>query len=61
MSAAPLLKDVDTSYHTIQFDGSFLHENAFRKPAGEEVDAAWSSLGVHCKGYHTILSFSMNV
>ena len=26
-----------------------MKENSFRKEAGPEVDAAWASLGVHCK------------
>jgi hypothetical protein len=46
---APILKEVDTSIHTVQFNGSLLKENIFRQDAGPEVDAAWASLGVHCK------------
>jgi hypothetical protein len=46
---SPLLKEVDTSLHTVIFNGSLLKENSFRKEAGEEVDAAWEAIGVGCK------------
>lgn len=48
------MKDVEANYKTVRFNGSFLHENSFRKVAGEEVDAAWASLGVHCKPAATL-------
>lgn len=44
---APILKEVDTSLHTVRFNGSFMKENEFRQGAGPEVDAAWNSLGVN--------------
>ena len=44
---APILKEVDTTLHAVQFNGSLLKENVFRQEAGPEVDAAWASLGVH--------------
>ncbi|PQE10985.1 tat pathway signal sequence protein [Rutstroemia sp. NJR-2017a BVV2] len=44
---SPILKDVDTSYQPVLFNGSFMKENAFRLKAGPEVDTAWASLGVH--------------
>ncbi|PMD64200.1 uncharacterized protein K444DRAFT_660561 [Hyaloscypha bicolor E] len=44
---SPIQKEVDNSYHIVKYNGSFLHENLFRKPAGPEVDAAWDSLGVN--------------
>lgn len=47
--AAPVVKNVRPNWHTQQFNGTFLHENAYRQPAGEEVDAAWAALGVNCK------------
>lgn len=53
MKIAPILNDIDTSYQPVMFNGSFMKENAFRLKAGPEVDAAWGSLGVHCK-YHCI-------
>jgi hypothetical protein len=46
---APILKDVDNSYHTVRFNGSLLKENVFRQEAGPEVDAAWASIGVNCQ------------
>jgi hypothetical protein len=49
---APILKEVDTSLHTVYFNGSFMKENAFRLNAGPEVDAAWESLGIDCKLSH---------
>ncbi len=45
---APILKDVDNSYHSVRFNGSFMKENVFRQIAGPEVDAAWESVGVNC-------------
>ena len=49
LCTAPVLKEVDTSLHTVVFNGSFMHENVFRQDAGPEVDAAWNSLGVGCE------------
>jgi hypothetical protein len=46
---ASILKEVDTTVHTVQFNGSLLKENVFRQEAGPEVDAAWASLGVNCE------------
>jgi hypothetical protein len=40
---------VDNSYHTVQFEGSFLHENIYRQTGSPEVDAAWEALGINCK------------
>lgn len=31
-----------------------MKENAFRLPAGPEVDAAWETLGVNCKIFSDI-------
>jgi hypothetical protein len=45
---APILKEVDNSYHAVRFNGSLLKENIFRQEAGPEVDAAWASIGVNC-------------
>jgi hypothetical protein len=44
---APVVRDVQPNWHTQLFNGSFLHQNAFRQPAGPEVDAAWDALGVN--------------
>jgi hypothetical protein len=46
---APILNEVDTSIHSIRFDGTFMKENEFRKEASPEVDAAWKALGSDCK------------
>jgi len=46
---APVLKEVDTSLHTVTFNGSLLKTNAYRQDAGPEVDAAWDALGVGCE------------
>ncbi|TVY67479.1 Oxidase ustYa [Lachnellula suecica] len=48
---SPILKEVDTSMHMVQFNGSFMKENAFRQGAGPEVDAAWDSIGVNCTSF----------
>jgi len=49
---SPILKEVDISLHTVTFNGSLLKENSFRKQGGDEVDAAWESIGVGCKSTH---------
>jgi len=43
---SPVTKDAPMTYSNVQFNGSFMHENIFRRPASPEVDAAWSSLGI---------------
>lgn len=43
------MDDVDMNFHTVQFNGTFIHENIYRQNASEEVDAAWEALGVGCK------------
>ncbi|KAI6712442.1 hypothetical protein JHW43_005069 [Diplocarpon mali] len=47
---SPILSEVDRSYHTVRFNGSFMKENVFRQGAGPEVDAAWESLGINYRG-----------
>lgn len=32
-----------------RFNGTFLKENIYRRPASIEVDAAWEALGVNCE------------
>jgi hypothetical protein len=46
---SPVVSEVKPGWHDQQFNGSFLHLNEFRQPAGPEVDAAWNGLGVNCK------------
>lgn len=46
---APVVNEVKPSWHTVQFNGSFLHENIYRQSAGPEVDAAWEALGTDCE------------
>lgn len=46
---APVVNEVEPNWQTIQYNGTFLHENVYRQAAGSEVDAAWSALGVDCK------------
>jgi hypothetical protein len=46
---APVVRDVRPGWHDQVFNGSFLHENEYRQPAGPEVDAAWAALGVDCE------------
>ncbi len=46
---APLLDEVDSSFHSIVYNGSFMNANIFRQDAGPNVDAAWQSLGVDCR------------
>ncbi|KAF2033484.1 hypothetical protein EK21DRAFT_58412 [Setomelanomma holmii] len=44
---APVVKDVRPGWHDKTFNGSFLHENMYRGPAGPDVDTAWEALGVN--------------
>lgn len=44
-----MVKEVKPNWHTVRFNGSFLHENIYRQSAGPEVDAAWEALGVDCE------------
>ncbi|KAL5358083.1 hypothetical protein BJX96DRAFT_182665 [Aspergillus floccosus] len=43
---APLMRDMDVTYHVEQFNGEFLTENIYRQNASQEVDDAWEALGV---------------
>ncbi|KAF2129162.1 hypothetical protein P153DRAFT_341721 [Dothidotthia symphoricarpi CBS 119687] len=43
---SPIVRDVPPGWHTQRFNGTFLHENAYRGAAGPGVDAAWGALGV---------------
>ncbi|KAL6173035.1 hypothetical protein ACJQWK_02168 [Exserohilum turcicum] len=44
---SPVVRDVKPNWHTQLFNGSFLHQNIYRQPAGPEVDAAWDALGIN--------------
>ncbi|PNH38428.1 hypothetical protein VD0004_g8398 [Verticillium dahliae] len=43
---SPVLRDIDVTYSTKYFNGSFLKENIYRQKGSPEVDAAWEALGV---------------
>ncbi|KAL9945488.1 hypothetical protein D7B24_003272 [Verticillium nonalfalfae] len=43
---SPVLRDIDVTYSTKHFNGSFLKENIYRQKGSPEVDAAWEALGV---------------
>lgn len=45
----PVQKDVDITYHTETFNGSFLNLTPWRGKAGPETDEAWDSLGIDCE------------
>ncbi|KAF3479414.1 uncharacterized protein GIQ15_06390 [Arthroderma uncinatum] len=48
MHVAPLASnDIDISYETVPFNGSFYGDSVYRKFVGPEVDQAWDDLGVH--------------
>ncbi|EPE27422.1 hypothetical protein GLAREA_04213 [Glarea lozoyensis ATCC 20868] len=47
---SPVTQDTQISYHLTRFNGSFMHENIYRKPASPEVDEAWQALGVDYRG-----------
>jgi hypothetical protein len=42
------MPDVEIKYAKVNFSGSLLKENDYRKDGGTEVDAAWEALGVDC-------------
>jgi len=44
---SPLLEDIEISYETIRFNGTFLDENVYRRSGSPEVDAAWEALGAN--------------
>lgn len=46
---SPITRDLEITYHTQHFNGSFMHENVYRKSASPEVDAAWEALGINCE------------
>ncbi|TAQ83165.1 hypothetical protein B7494_g8511 [Chlorociboria aeruginascens] len=43
---SPVLNEVDQEYSTTYFNGSFMQEMIYRRPASPEVDAAWQALGI---------------
>ncbi|ODH42645.1 hypothetical protein ACO22_01170 [Paracoccidioides brasiliensis] len=45
--SSPLLKDIDISYETVHFNGSFTKKTIYRQRPSPEVDQAWYDLGVH--------------
>lgn len=46
---APVLEGVGLKYGEVLYNGSFFHEQIYRKDASPEVDAAWKALGADCK------------
>ncbi|OBT95655.1 hypothetical protein VE01_05884 [Pseudogymnoascus verrucosus] len=49
---SPLVKErIGLHYNLQRFNGSFMKLNAFRQPAGPEVDAAWGSLGTDYRAF----------
>jgi len=44
---SPMLEDIEIKYDWVQFEGSLMHENIYRKNASPEVDEAWQALGVN--------------
>ncbi|KLU84983.1 hypothetical protein MAPG_04017 [Magnaporthiopsis poae ATCC 64411] len=42
---SPILSEVGVKYADISFNGSFMRQNIYRRPASPEVDAAWEALG----------------
>ncbi|KFY37250.1 hypothetical protein V494_04831 [Pseudogymnoascus sp. VKM F-4513 (FW-928)] len=49
---SPATKEGIGLHYSLQhFNGSFLKLNAFRQPAGPEVDAAWDSLGTDYRAF----------
>jgi len=47
---APITQAIDITYKEIKFDGRFVKNNVYRKPAPDpNVDKAWTDLGVGCQ------------
>jgi hypothetical protein len=44
---SPILNEIDVSYKSISYNGSFFHKTVYREEASPEVDAAWEALGVN--------------
>jgi hypothetical protein len=44
-----VLKGVGLKYGEVLYNGSFFHEQIYRKEASPEVDAAWKALGADCE------------
>ncbi|EJT76182.1 hypothetical protein GGTG_06104 [Gaeumannomyces tritici R3-111a-1] len=42
---SPILGEVGIKYTDVSFNGSFMRQNIYRRPASPEVDAAWEALG----------------
>jgi len=47
-ATAPVLKGVGINYGEVLYNGSFFHEQIYRKDPSPEVDAAWKALGADC-------------
>ena len=47
-SPSPITRDLDITYHTQLFNGSFMEENIYRQKGSPEVDEAWKALGIDC-------------
>jgi len=45
-SYSQLVNELDISYSTVSYNGSFFHETIYRGDASPEVDDAWEALGV---------------
>ncbi|KAF2102912.1 hypothetical protein NA57DRAFT_17127, partial [Rhizodiscina lignyota] len=43
---SPIFRDVDITYNSVEFNGSFAKETIYRRTPSPEVDAAWAALGV---------------
>jgi hypothetical protein len=41
-----VVNEVDITYSTVQYNGSFFHQTVYRGDASPEVDEAWAALGV---------------
>ncbi|KAL8376467.1 hypothetical protein RB595_007522 [Gaeumannomyces hyphopodioides] len=42
---SPILDEVGVKYTDTSFNGSFMQQNIYRRPASPEVDVAWEALG----------------
>jgi hypothetical protein len=49
---APVIKHVGVKFKEIPYNGSFFHEQIYRKDPSPEVDDAWKALGIDCKESH---------
>lgn len=55
----PILRDVDISYSTTMFNGTFYKDTIYRQDPSPAVDAAWEALGINCTLYLHLIDYCL--